>query len=210
MKITKYIHSCLLIEKGSDKILFDPGLFTFAEGLVKPSEFQDIEAIIITHKHPDHIDGDSLKEILENNENAVVLANSDIEKMLAEKDIEAELFESGERAVGSFVIKAIDAPHEKILADELPKNTAYIVDAQILHPGDSYSKNLYERKGMPILCLPTMAPWTTEFRHSILPSKCHPNISCRFTTDIRKISFSNRVIKISKNISIEKNINFNG
>lgn len=164
MKITKYIHSCLLIEKGSDKILFDPGIFTFAEGLVKPSEFQNIQAIIITHKHPDHIDGDSLRKILDNNETAVVLANSDIKKMLAEKDIEAELFESGERAVGSFVIEAIDAPHEKILADELPQNTAYVIDAQILHPGDSYSKNLYERKGTPILCLPTMAPWTTELQ----------------------------------------------
>lgn len=162
MKITKYIHSCLVIEKAADKILFDPGLFTFAEGKVKPSQFQDIQTIIITHKHPDHIDGDSLRKILDENENATVLANSDIAKMLTEKDIEAEVFESGERAVGSFSIEALDAPHEKILADELPQNTAYIIDDQIIHPGDSYSKNLYERKGTSILCLPTMAPWTTE------------------------------------------------
>ncbi len=164
MKITKYIHSCLLIEKGADKILFDPGIFTFAEGLVEPSEFENIQAIIVTHKHPDHIDSESLKKILDNNEKAVVLANSDIKKMLAEKDIEAELLESGEKAVGSFVIEALDAPHEKILADELPKNTAYIIDGNILHPGDSYSIKLYERKGTQILCLPTMAPWTTELQ----------------------------------------------
>ncbi len=36
MKITKYIHSCLLLEKDTDKILFDPGKFSFAEGKVKP------------------------------------------------------------------------------------------------------------------------------------------------------------------------------
>ena len=162
MKITKYIHSCLQIEKGSDKILFDPGLFTFAEGLVKPSQFKNIQAVIITHKHPDHIDADSLKEILANNENAVVLANSDAAKMLAEKGIAAEVFETGERAVGGFMIEALDAPHEAILADELPKNTAYIIDGKILHPGDSYSKSLYARKGSQILCLPTMAPWATE------------------------------------------------
>lgn len=164
MKITKYIHSCLVIEKDSDRLLFDPGLFTFAEGLVKPSQFENIRAVIITHKHPDHIDADSLKKILENNETAVVLANSDIAKTLSEKNIAAEIFESGERAVGSFSIEALDAPHEKILADELPQNTAYIIDGKIIHPGDSYSKNLFERKKTPILCLPTMAPWATEIK----------------------------------------------
>ena len=34
MRISKYIHACLLVEKGADKILFDPGKFSFIEGLV--------------------------------------------------------------------------------------------------------------------------------------------------------------------------------
>lgn len=164
MRVTKYIHSCLLIEKGSDKILFDPGLFTFAEGKVKPDEFQDIKAIVFTHFHPDHIDENSLVEIIENNPNAVVLANSEINKKLVEKDIKSEVFETGERDVCGFNLKAFDAPHEKLLADEIPKNTAYTVDEQILHPGDSLSKNLYDLKGIPILCLPLMAPWETELQ----------------------------------------------
>lgn len=42
MKITKYIHSCLVIEKGTDRLLFDPGLFTFTVGLVKQSQFENI------------------------------------------------------------------------------------------------------------------------------------------------------------------------
>lgn len=174
MKITKYIHSCLVIEKGADRLLFDPGLFTFAEGLVKPSQFQNIKAVIITHKHPDHIDADALKQILENNVTATVLANSDIAKTLAEKDIETEVFETGKRAVGSFSIEAMDAPHEKILADELPQNTAYIIDEKILHPGDSYNENLFERKGTPVLCLPTMAPWATEIRTYDFASQMSP------------------------------------
>lgn len=164
MKITKYIHSCLLIEKGADKILFDPGLFSFVEGIIKPSQFQDIGAIILTHNHPDHIDADSLKEIIENNREAVVLANSEIVGKLGEKDITAEIFETGKRAVNSFALKALDAPHEAILADEIPQNTAYIIDDKILHPGDSLSRNLYPRKGIEVLCLPTMAPWETELQ----------------------------------------------
>ena len=162
MRITKYIHSCLLIEKGADKILFDPGLFTFVEGIVKSSQFENLTAIFLTHNHPDHIDTDSLKQIIENNPNAVVLANSEIVGKLAEKNIKAENFETGTRAVASFVIEAIDAPHEKILADEIPQNTAYLIDDKMLHPGDSLSVNLYAKKGTPILFLPTTAPWETE------------------------------------------------
>ncbi len=49
MKISKYIHSCLLLEKQGFKLLIDPGKFSFAEGLVKPADFKDVDAIIITH-----------------------------------------------------------------------------------------------------------------------------------------------------------------
>lgn len=164
MRITKYIHSCLVIEKDSDKILFDPGLFSFVEGKVKPNQFQNIQAIILTHCHPDHIDDESLQEIIKNNPNAAVLANSEIVGKLAEKDIKAETFETGERVVAGFVLKAFDAPHEKLLADEIPQNTAYTIDDNILHPGDSLSKNLYQLKGTPILCLPVTAPWETELQ----------------------------------------------
>lgn len=162
MKITKYIHSCLLIEKDSDRILFDPGAFSFKEDGIKPSQFRDIQAIFITHKHPDHIDGDALKEILGNNENVPVYGNADTVEMLAEKGIEAEVFESGEMMVAGFSIQAFEAKHELILAAEIPKNTAYMIDGKILNPGDSYDKNLYGLKGTEILCLPTMAPWASE------------------------------------------------
>ncbi len=90
MKISKYIHSCLLLEKDNDKILFDPGLFTFVEGKVKPNQFQDLTAIILTHCHPDHIDNESLKQIIENNPDVVVLANGEIQTKLAEKKINVE------------------------------------------------------------------------------------------------------------------------
>ena len=162
MKITKYIHSCLLIENDADKILFDPGLFSFVEGKIKPAQFKDLSAIILTHCHPDHIDDDSLKKIIENNPNAVVLANSEIKNKLAEKKIAVEAFETGTRRVGSFEIAAFDAPHEKLLADEIPQNTAYVVDNVFAHPGDSLAETLYQYAGTKILALPLMAPWETE------------------------------------------------
>jgi L-ascorbate metabolism protein UlaG (beta-lactamase superfamily) len=78
MLITKYVHSCLLIENEAEKILFDPGKFSFVEGKIKPLQFKDLSAKILTHNYPDHIDANSLKEIIKNNSNAVVLANTEI------------------------------------------------------------------------------------------------------------------------------------
>jgi len=49
MKITKYIHSCVLVEDGNTKVLFDPGYMSFVEGMVKPEDFSDISAVILTH-----------------------------------------------------------------------------------------------------------------------------------------------------------------
>jgi L-ascorbate metabolism protein UlaG (beta-lactamase superfamily) len=164
MKITKYLHSCLLLKNGGEKILFDPGKFSFAEGLVKPKQFQDLRAIILTHYHPDHIDEDSLETIIKNNPGVEVLVNSEIHAKLAEKDIDTRIFEHGTISFSGFTIKAIDAPHEKILADTIPQNTAYVVNDIFLHPGDSLSENLYPRKGIKTLALPIMAPWATELQ----------------------------------------------
>lgn len=164
MKVTKYIHSCLLIEEGSDKILFDPGKFSFTEDLVRPGEFYDLSAIILTHYHPDHIDEDALKTIIGNNPEAEILANKEIHGKLAGNDIKARVFETGSIAFGGSSIDALDAPHEKLLADSIPQNTAYIVNGMLVHPGDSLSDNLVTRKGTRLLALPLMAPWATELQ----------------------------------------------
>jgi L-ascorbate metabolism protein UlaG (beta-lactamase superfamily) len=64
MKITKYLHSCLVFELDGYKLLFDPGKFSFAEGEVTTDMFADVDAIIITHNHPDHLDAGILKDII--------------------------------------------------------------------------------------------------------------------------------------------------
>ncbi len=164
MKITKYIHSCLLLENGTDRILFDPGKFSFAEGKVTPEQFTGIGTIILTHYHPDHIDEDALETIIENNPGVEVLVNAEIHEKLAANNIDTRVFENGVLSQSGFTIEAVSAPHEKILADSIPQNTAYIVNDIFVHPGDSLSQSLYPHKGTKILALPVMAPWGTELQ----------------------------------------------
>ncbi|MBI3115325.1 MAG: MBL fold metallo-hydrolase, partial [Candidatus Kerfeldbacteria bacterium] len=56
MTITKYLHSCVLLEEDGFKLLFDPGTFVFVEGLFKPADLPKPDVVLITHGHPDHYD----------------------------------------------------------------------------------------------------------------------------------------------------------
>jgi L-ascorbate metabolism protein UlaG (beta-lactamase superfamily) len=162
MRITKYIHSCLLAESNGTRILFDPGKFSFLDGAVKAESFRGIDAIVVTHPHLDHVDADAVKTILEHNPSAVVLGNRAIRHQLAASGIDVEVFESGRRTVGACTLEAILSPHAKLLNAEPPPNVAYILDGRLLHPGDSFDHALDDRKGIELLALPVMAPWTTE------------------------------------------------
>ncbi len=52
MKLTKYTHSCIKLEKDGKVLLVDPG--NFAED----AAFEGVDAILVTHEHPDHFDVD--------------------------------------------------------------------------------------------------------------------------------------------------------
>lgn len=163
MRIRKFLHSCLLIEKGEDRILFDPGKFSFVEDGPDASDFTGLKAVIITHSHPDHMDDDALTIIMRNNPDAVLLGNAGIASTLQPRGLNVELFEEGTRKIGGFKVDAFEARHEKIVAAKIPPNTAYVIDDKLLNPGDSYAYSLDALRGQfEVLALPVMAPWCTE------------------------------------------------
>lgn len=161
MRITKYIHSCLLLEEDGHKLLFDPGKFSFVEGLVRPEQFKDVEVIAISHEHPDHVDVDALKEIVKLS-GARVIANSQVAAKLAKEGIPVSGLGAEPVQVAGFTIRALPAQHEPILTGEVPQNTAYLLNERILNPGDSFNPSLETLAGIELLLLPVMAPWLTE------------------------------------------------
>ena len=59
MKITKLEHSGVTIEKDGKVLVFDP-----VEIMEKLPDFENVVAVIITHKHGDHYQLDKITEIL--------------------------------------------------------------------------------------------------------------------------------------------------
>jgi L-ascorbate metabolism protein UlaG (beta-lactamase superfamily) len=160
MKISKHIHSCLTFEHEGEKLLFDPGLFTFLEGRVRPDQFADVATIVITHEHPDHLNVKALKEILALSQ-ARLISNRGVAAVLRPEGIEVELHEEGTLEAGPFTLKALETAHQPILVPG-PPHTSYLVNDRVLNPGDSFDPALLAWKGIETLILPIMAPFLTE------------------------------------------------
>ncbi|MFA6184662.1 MAG: MBL fold metallo-hydrolase [Candidatus Shapirobacteria bacterium] len=73
MKITKYPQSCLLIETKQKKILTDPGSLLWDESFL--TDWKNIDAILITHKHSDHCNYEMIRKISENEKIKIYSSN---------------------------------------------------------------------------------------------------------------------------------------
>jgi len=175
MKIAKYLHSCLVIEKDNFKLLIDPGTFSFAEGFINADEFEDVNAIIITHIHPDHLDKEKLAEIVKLTE-APIYTVKQVSDAIAKDGLASEPIPT---KIGPFDIVTFPVKHEAILDNPLPEMAALLIDGKVLHPVDSFEESMYQYKGIELLLLPVMAPFTTElmvakFADAIQPKQILP------------------------------------
>ncbi len=173
MKISKYLHSCLLFELDGYKLLIDPGKFTFAEGLVKPEQFADVNTIIITHIHPDHLDTENLKSIVSLS-GATVLANQQVGEQLTSENIPFSLLGNGLSQIGPFKLEAFTVVHELIMDNPLPQMTGLLINDKVLHPVDSMEDALFRYEGVELLMMVTMAPFANEPRIAAFADELQP------------------------------------
>ncbi|WP_374951448.1 MBL fold metallo-hydrolase [Mucilaginibacter sp.] len=173
MKISKYIHSCLLFELDGHKLLFDPGKFTFAEGIVTHEDFANVNSIIITHTHPDHLDNENLKKIVELS-NAAIYANSEVGAALQKEGLNYILVEDGIYQLGPFKLQAFPVQHEPLLDSPMPQMTGFLINDKVLHPVDSMEGELTSYQGVELLIMVTMAPFTTELTIAAFADKIKP------------------------------------
>jgi L-ascorbate metabolism protein UlaG (beta-lactamase superfamily) len=173
VRISKYVHSCLLFEQEGDKLLFDPGNYSFIEGRVSPETFRDVSTVVITHSHPDHLALEPLKQILALS-GADVVTNGEVAAILQGKGIDATTIEEGTLTAGAFTLRAIPTPHEAILADTVPRHTAFLVNDRVLNCGDSFADPLSPYAGVELLIMPVMAPFLTEVGAAAFARRMRP------------------------------------
>src|SRR3989338_1966374 len=153
MRVTKFGHCCFVAEpKAGVRIMTDPGAFSTLQ-----SEALNIDAILITHEHQDHLHIESLKKVLSNNLYTVVITNTSVGKLLKETGVEHKILEEGqEMNVKGVTIRGFGSMHAEIYGDYgRVQNTGYMIDS-LCYPGDSFSN---PNTSVDILALPAAGPW---------------------------------------------------
>jgi len=153
MQVTKLGHCCLLIKVEGLNILTDPGSYSDTQNGLK-----DINMVLITHQHGDHLHIESLKEVLKNNPKAKVYTNNGVAKKLDEEGIKYNILEGRNKIENNGVkIEAFDAKHEEIYKDlGQVQNTGYFIAEKLFYPGDAFHN---PGKPVDILALPVAGPW---------------------------------------------------
>lgn len=152
MKITKFGHCCLLIEVGALRILTDPGNYNATPAV------EDVDVILITHEHQDHLHIDTLREILVRNPQAKVISHRGVGKILDQANIVYTAITDGEEMlIKDISIESYGNEHACIHRD-LPKvqNTGFFINKTFFYPGDAFHN---PGKDIHILALPVAGPW---------------------------------------------------
>jgi L-ascorbate metabolism protein UlaG (beta-lactamase superfamily) len=173
MTITKFGHSCLLLEESGARILVDPG--TLSSG---HENLTGLDAVLITHEHPDHLDTRSLKTLLAGNASAQVFASTGAAALLEKEHIERKVVEDGDTlSVKEVTVEAVGKEHTP-LHPSLPRipNTGFFIANRFWYPGDSF---IEPPRKPDILALPISGPWmkfseAVDYALALRPRMCVP------------------------------------
>ncbi|MDR1388093.1 MAG: MBL fold metallo-hydrolase [Propionibacteriaceae bacterium] len=155
MIVTHLGHSAVLVETGDRRLLIDPGDLSQAwHGL------SELDAVIVTHQHPDHADPVHLPGLLAANPRAQVLvepSSSELSGLPRARPLEA-----GQSVdLGSVRIRAVGGRHAVIHRD-IPRigNVGVVLEAagepRFFHPGDALEA---VPAGVDLVGLPAHGPW---------------------------------------------------
>jgi len=175
MKLTHLGHACLLAETGAARLLLDPGTLSVFEGV------RDLDAVLVTHQHGDHLDTARLAALLAANPGATLVVDPDSLGQVTGLGLEVEpvVAQVGDRLeVAGTTIDVLGGLHAAVYGD-VPgcTNAAYLIDdGALLHPGDSF---YVPDQDVDVLAVAIDGPWlklseAVDYVHAVGPRVAVP------------------------------------
>lgn len=167
MKLTRFGHSCVLVEDGAGRVLLDPGMFSHGF-----EDLRGLTGVLITHQHPDHLDVERVTRLLEHNPEATLLTDEG-----SQLDVPRTVVHAGDSLdLGTTV--TVHGSEHAVIHDEIPRvpNVGYLVGGRFFTPGDALT---VPDADVEVLGLPTDAPWlklteAVQLLRDVKPAKAFP------------------------------------
>lgn len=168
MRVTKFVHSCLLIETPDNNVLVDPGLFSWQAGCFDISNTNKLDVVVITHEHADHFSQEFVLALAEKFPDLLFVSTATVISKLNDMGINNTTTES---------VPGIEIFSTKRHADMSPlagspENIAVHVAGRITVGGDRH--DLEESK--EVLALPITAPWGSVRSGAEMVLRLNPKI----------------------------------
>ncbi len=169
MQLTHFGHACVLVETATARLLIDPG--TLASGFEPAS---DLDAVLITHQHPDHLDLARLPGLLAANPSALLLVDAGSAPLVRDAGLPHSVIGPGDRmSAGGARIDVIGGEHALVHADipVVPNGALVIDEGAFYHPGDSW---VVPEQDIDVFGLPASGPWVkvgeaVDFMRAVAP-----------------------------------------
>lgn len=175
--LTHLGHSCVLLQVNRQdgtaaKILLDPG------NLTPPIEpIAGLDAILITHAHPDHVDPEQVSR-LRAGASVPVYGDSATVKVLEDAHVDDAFVVSEDttEVAGVDVVVSVSEHEEIYPGVPLPANLGYLIGGRVFAPGDAFAVPDFP---VDVLLLPTGAPWmklaeTIDYLKAVAPREVVP------------------------------------
>ncbi|MCS5478820.1 MBL fold metallo-hydrolase [Corynebacterium sp. YIM 101645] len=148
MKITRRYHSCVELSEGQTSVIIDPGSFEVPENLA------EVDAVLVTHIHPDHVDAAALTAARGKNPQLAVYGPAELAGRV---DFPYTTVRDGDTfEVGALHIAVHESAHGTVThSTPLPENLGFLINGRVLHTGDSFP----ELDGVEVALVPVSAPW---------------------------------------------------
>ncbi|HEY2576372.1 MAG TPA: MBL fold metallo-hydrolase [Streptosporangiaceae bacterium] len=153
MRLTKYGHACVAVEKDGRRIVLDPG------GLTPEDATAGAEAILITHEHLDHFSERTVRTACDRDPGAQVYTCAAVAGQLAGLGAALHVVGEGDRLdVAGFEVEIHGQWHAIVHPDVARiTNVGFLLDGSLFHPGDALTM---PGRAVRTLLLPVHAPWS--------------------------------------------------
>ena len=152
MRITKLEHAAFVVEEGRHTLVVDPGSLT-----TPITGVHGLEAVVVTHEHPDHWTPAQLQRLIEANPSARIFGPAGFAAAAA--DFAVETVAPGDVVdVGALHLQFFGGQHAMI-HPSIPviDNVGVLINDRVYTPGDSFA--VPDGVAVDTLAAPASAPW---------------------------------------------------